>query len=227
MAAIQFFTTKFSPFGQRVHVALTEKKIPFELIHVDLPNKPEALLQANPIHKKVPTIVHNGKPIAESLVILEYLKEAFHDDTPLMPKDAYERSQVRFWADYIYKTFVFIGNSFRSRLGTPEKQAANEGILASLKTLESGMTSFSAEGPFFTGNKFGFLDVILSPFANAGVVLENVAGVVIPGPDELPRLHKWMEATRAYPSVSSVVPSGEESLAALKVVFQRNPAVTF
>ncbi|CAM6089870.1 unnamed protein product [Calypogeia fissa] len=187
----------------RVHVALIEKKIPFALIHVDLPNKPEVLLQANPIHKKVPTIVHNGKPIAESLVILEYLEEAFPDHTPLMPKDAYERSQVRFWANYIYKTFVFIGNSFRS---TPEKQAANEGILASLKTLETGMTSLSTEGPFFTGDKFGFLHVVLSSFANVGVAMENVAGVVIPGPDELHRLHKWMEATRAYPRVSSDVP---------------------
>lgn len=224
MAEIQLMTIKFSPYGQRVHIALTEKKIPFEVVNVDLGNKPQALLDANPIHKKVPAIFHNGKPLAESIVILEYLEEEFPDSSPLMPKDAYERAKVRFWADYVYKTFAIVVDSFGTKPGSPEKQAGNEAILACLKTLDSGMSSFSAEGPFFTGDKFGYVDVVMAPACTVLPILTDIGGLELPGPSEMPRLHKWVEATKAHPSVSAVIPSVEETVAFFKSMMAKKAA---
>jgi glutathione S-transferase len=218
MGELTLFTTKFSPFGQRVQVALTEKRIPVKVIRVDIANKSQAFLDANPIHKKVPAIVHNGKSVAESLVILEYLEDAFPEH-PLMPTDAYGRSQVRFWSDYIYKAFTNIYSNIRMAPGTPEKQASNEEIVGTLKVIESAMTTFSAEGPFFTGDKFGYLDVVFGPFGNTEVLLQ-FCGVAIPGSDECPRLHKWLEVIKEHPSCSCI-PPGEETLALLKARMQK------
>ncbi|CAM6089866.1 unnamed protein product [Calypogeia fissa] len=224
MADVQLLTSKYSPFGQRVHLALTEKKIPCQVEYVNLSEKPEILLKANPIYKKIPTIIHNGNAIPESIVILEYLEEAFPDHNPLMPKEPYKRSLARFWTDYIYKSFANFSDAFQTKPGTPEKEAANAKILESLKTLDTAMTKFSAEGPFFVGDKFGYLDVVLAPLSNGVILLERLGGVPIPGPDELPRLHKWMETTREYPSVKAVLPSGEESFTFMKALFERRAA---
>ncbi|MFS8003259.1 putative glutathione transferase [Helianthus anomalus] len=49
---------------------------------------------------KVPVLVHNGNPISESVVILEYIDEVWKV-VPISPQHAYEKAQTRFWARFV------------------------------------------------------------------------------------------------------------------------------
>ncbi|CAM6104861.1 unnamed protein product [Calypogeia fissa] len=49
---LTLFTHPYSWYAQRVRLALEEKGIPYTPIDVDMANKPEALLEANPIYNK-------------------------------------------------------------------------------------------------------------------------------------------------------------------------------
>ena len=70
-----------SPFGQRCHIALAEKGIPYEYSEQELLGaKSDLLLRSNPVHKKIPVLLHDGRPVSESLIILNYLDEAFRPD---------------------------------------------------------------------------------------------------------------------------------------------------
>ena len=96
-----------SPFGMRVRIALREKGIEFEWREEDLSNKSPLLLKMNPVKKQIPVLIHNGKPVCESLIIVQYIDEVWKDRTPLLPSDPYERAHARFWADYVDKKVSF------------------------------------------------------------------------------------------------------------------------
>lgn len=88
-----------SPPVCRVEWALRLKGIK-DYVYVDedvMYNKSPLLLQLNPVHKKVPVLIHKGKVIAESLVIVEYIDETW-ENHPLFPQDPYEKARIRSFA---------------------------------------------------------------------------------------------------------------------------------
>jgi glutathione S-transferase len=87
--------------AQKVRIALGEKGLDAKEHLLTLPQD-----QHDPAYRKlnpngvVPTLVHDGKAIVESALILYYLDEAF-PEPPLMPKQALLRHRVRLYNKFI------------------------------------------------------------------------------------------------------------------------------
>jgi len=93
-----------STAAQKVRLALAEKNLPWESRYVDpglnkrQQHDPE-YLKLNP-RGLVPTLVHDGRVVRESQVILEYLEDVF-PNPPLRPADPYERARMRLWTKLV------------------------------------------------------------------------------------------------------------------------------
>src|SRR5258708_19288061 len=88
--------------SQRVRFTLHEKTLVFSELKLDLFSgdqlRPE-YLKINP-NGVVPSLVHEGRVIIDSAVIIEYLNEVFPEPTPLVPQDAVARAAMRSFIRY-------------------------------------------------------------------------------------------------------------------------------
>lgn len=96
---LKLLRTWSSPYALRVVHALKIKGLVYETVLEDLARKSATLLESNPLHKRVPVLLHNGRPVCESLVILEYIDDVWKQ-SPLLPEDPHEKAMARFWAKF-------------------------------------------------------------------------------------------------------------------------------
>lgn len=96
-----------SPFLHRVKIALTLKGIEYNYVEDDLNNLSDLVLKYNPVYKMIPVLVHNEKPISESLVIVEYIDDTWKNN-PILPSDPYQRALARFWAKFLDDKVILI-----------------------------------------------------------------------------------------------------------------------
>ncbi|KAJ3704940.1 hypothetical protein LUZ61_008645 [Rhynchospora tenuis] len=199
---VRLFGMWASPFALKVEWALKLKGIEYEYVNEDIPfNKSDELLRLNPVTQKIPVLVHNGKPLAESLIIIEYIDDTWTEGYSIMPKDPYDRAQARFWAKFADDKDNLSEGAFVSWTSV-ECISATFGVFTSLgeaqqkmlqeareafKTLEQALGSKQ----FFGGDQIGYLDLAIGWFAFWMPIFEEIASISIVDNENAPLLKEW------------------------------------
>ncbi|MED6216384.1 putative glutathione S-transferase [Stylosanthes scabra] len=189
-----------SPFVCRVQIALKLKGVEYQFVPQDLQNKSEELLKYNPIHKKVPVLVHNEKPINESLIIVEYIDEAWKGKS-ILPADPYQRALARFWAKFIDdKVFIAAWKSVFT-VDKNEREKNVEEVHEAFQILEDEL-----KGKFFGGEEFGFVDIAAVNIAFWVPLIQEVAGLQLLTNEKFPKLYKWSQEFMNQPTIKECLP---------------------
>ncbi|XP_059311522.1 probable glutathione S-transferase [Lycium ferocissimum] len=215
MAEVKVYGIFAGPFNRRVELALKLKGVEYEYIEEDRSNKSAELVKYNPIYKQVPVLVHNGKPICESLIILEYIDETWQAIAPLLPKDPYQRAMAHFLARLIDEKFVMA--KYKVCYGKGEEKEKGRGETCEvLKYLDNELQ----DKIFFGGDNIGFVDIVASYVALWFGAIQEAIGVELLTKQKFPKLSKWIDEFLSCRIIMENLPPRETLVPLYKAQFE-------
>jgi glutathione S-transferase len=140
------------PYCARTRIALAEKGLEYEVVEVDLDDRPAWIYEKNPLGR-VPVLEEGEYILPESAVINEYLEERWPEPA-LWPSDPAERALGRL----LVHRFDELGRAYYAL--RREDDGAAERFDEQLAALE---TRLEAQ-PYLTGREFGLADIAYIPW---------------------------------------------------------------
>jgi glutathione S-transferase len=192
-----------SPYVARVAYAARLKGLPLK---PEMPAggiKTPEFLKINPMGK-MPALEVDGRGLAESMVLLDYLEDA-HPTPSLLPSAAVDRAQARLLGRIVDLYVMPHGRAFFGNMN-PEKRKADEvaaGADAYRKSLEQ-LEHFMGAGPYAIGDKLGYADVSLLPCLQMMALIAGACGIADPYAG-LPRLTRWWSQMQSDPIAAEFV----------------------
>nr|XP_009418992.1 PREDICTED: probable glutathione S-transferase [Musa acuminata subsp. malaccensis] len=215
MKAVVLLDFWASPFGQRCRIALAEKGVEYEYREENIMgDKSPLLLEYNPVYKRIPVLIVDGKPLCESLIIVQYIDKVWPDCAPLLPADPYDRAHARFWADFVDKKFHECAKRLWQLKGDAQA-AAKEEFIEILKLLEGEL----GDKKYFGGDAFGFVDIALVPFVCWFYTYETSAGFSIE--EAAPKVVSWGKRCLERESVANSLSDPDKIYEAVNVYKKR------
>ncbi len=145
------------PYSHRCRIVLFEKGMDFEVIDVDVHNKPEDLAVINP-NNRVPTLLERDLKLYDANIINEYIDERF-PHPQLMPPDPMARALARsFLLNFEREIFSHVDVLERGLEG----EAADNARSAIRDSLIQ-LSPILSKQKFFLGDEFTMLDVAMAP----------------------------------------------------------------
>ncbi|KAF6141338.1 hypothetical protein GIB67_008515 [Kingdonia uniflora] len=190
----------------RAQIALNIKSVGYEFLEEKSGVKSDLLIKSNPVYKKIPVRIHGDKPICESLVIIQYIDEAWSSGPSILPSTAYDRATARFWAAYIDDKWFPALFGIAKAQGEEAKTEAVKQLLAGTTLLEEAFRKCSKGKAFFGGDNIGYLDIALGSFLGWLRVMELNGSLTILDTGKTPSLVGWAENFCADSAVKEVTP---------------------
>nr|WAA68349.1 tau class glutathione S-transferases [Pinus densata] len=223
---VKLLGVTLSPFVVRVCIALALKGIDYEFIQVNFMHpKSELLLKSNPVHKKVLVLIHYGKPVCESMIIVQYIEEAWENKEPnLMPKDPYDRAIARFWVAFVDdKLFPSMRAAFFGQGEQLQKEV--EVTVTNFLLIEEALRTNDcfAGKPYFGGDEIGLIDIALGGLSAFITGVEKATDSVLIDAEKMPLLSAWLDRFCQLDVVKEAMPDPAEYISVRRAMMMSPP----
>ena len=182
--ALKLVSYKACPFVQRVAITLQYKDVDYDIEYIDLGNPPDWFLSISPL-KKVPIMIVDDTVIFESVVINEYIDEAY--PPTLQPKDLLLKAINRSWVEFSNNISLYT-----FQLTIKEGKIDFESTLEELLDDFDRVEEYLWAEPFFNGKQFSLVDASYAPIFQRLNYLEQIYKPIIEK-DRYPRLTNWKD----------------------------------
>ncbi|XP_041986189.1 uncharacterized protein LOC121738292 [Aricia agestis] len=155
----RLFNTRMCPFAHRIVLALNAKKIDYEIVNIDLMDKPEWFSKKSPFGKVPVFEVEENVIVTESLIIAQYLDDAYPQHQ-LLPKDPVMKAQDK----VIAEVSIAIFSLFFKIVKFPDS-ITEDTVKGYHKALDYIQAELEKRGTvFLDGNTPGYADYMIWPW---------------------------------------------------------------
>ena len=176
------------PYCARVRLVLAEKRVAFDVVTVDLDDRPDWIRELNPPSGRVPVLDEDGLVLPESVVICEFLEERYPEPA-LLPADPAARAAARL----LVERFDDLGDAYyAARRG---EDGAGEWLHDQLASLDAVLARF----PWLTGQEFGLADTAYVPWV---LRARDLLSVEL---DPFPHLVDWLSRLSGRASIDEEI----------------------
>ena len=154
-AMMNLYSGTTDPFSHRCRIVLYEKQMDFQVIDVDLFNKPEDIAVINP-YNRVPVLVDRDLILYESNIINEYIDERF-PHPQLMPPDPQTRARARQLLYTMEQELFSHVEALEKNLKTADKSRIH------LRDRLAELAPMFLKQKHLLGEDFSMLDVAIAP----------------------------------------------------------------
>jgi len=154
---MQLYSGTTCPFSHRCRFVLYEKGMDFQVIDVDLYNKPEDIAVMNP-YNRLPVLVERDLILYESNIINEYIDERF-PHPQLMPADPVMRARARlFLFNFERELFIHV-----QTIENSNKQPSIDKAKIVIRDRLTQLAPILLKNKYMLGDDFSMLDVAIAP----------------------------------------------------------------
>ncbi|XP_049873969.1 pyrimidodiazepine synthase-like isoform X1 [Pectinophora gossypiella] len=166
---LRVYCMRYCPFAQRTILALNAKQLDYEVVNIDLMDKPEWFTTKSPLGK-VPAIeIEENKTIYESLVTVEYLDDVY-PQRPLLPKDPVKKAYDKI----IVEVATGLSTLFYKVIRNPETVTENT-MTAYRNAVSFIQEQLKSRGTkFLDGGEPGYADYMIWPWFERIWMLQDV-----------------------------------------------------
>lgn len=159
------FSMKFCPYAHRARLALSFKQIPYEIININLKNKPKWYFDIYPKGQVPAFIGPDGKVVIESDVIVNTVNEMY-PDPPLYNEEKKSRDLE------LIANFGKISGLFSNVIHGKEDRSLDEVVADISQHLEEFEEELKIrDTDFFGGEKPGIVDIMIWPWVERSKAL--------------------------------------------------------
>ena len=208
MSDIRVFGIPGSPFLRSVEIALTEKRIDYQLQSVQPGEHKEPEYLARHPFGRIPAFEHDGFAIYETQAIIRYLDDVFPDPplTPADPKARARMNQVIGIIEWYFFPKAAAPIGFQRiigprLLGIPSDDSIVADAMPTARLCLAELDRLLGDKLYLTGEQVTIADIMLGAqldlFSECAEGRELISGT---------RLQPWLERMRARPSFEATQP---------------------
>ncbi|XP_078421127.1 glutathione S-transferase omega-1-like [Cetorhinus maximus] len=212
---VRVYSMRFCPFAQRTRLVLEAKGIKYEVININLVNKPDWFFEKNALGLVPVLETCQNELVYDSPITCEFLDDKYPAKR-LLPTDPYEKAKQKMLLEHFSKMVSYMYKISVEKSKSMDISKMEEELQVQLGNFEKKLAGLKTR--FFGGDTVTMIDYLMWPWFERmeAFSLNKLL-------EQTPKLKQWMQHMEQDPATKATAHSAEAYRGFYELYLKGNP----